>query len=250
MNIEYVDLLGVLTGSLIATFVLYKIIKILLFKFWNGIKLSIATLLVSSIILLNITTLTMGFEDGAKTYIPTLLLWFLIDFIKVKNADMFKKVLIPIISFGIVFIAYILINGGFFLVQEVFKSDEKAQLESLEKQLSTERDQILKVENEIKIMRQDLEVLNDRLLDLDSTIVEYENSYPDGIPEEYYEDYTSSIELYNSILAEYEDLYESQNLEYQDYNESINKFNKKVKEAELLAKDVGSTWIVLPIGKR
>ncbi len=85
-----------------------------------------------------------------------------------------------------------------------------------------------------------LSEIEDEVTGLKEEVEDYESEYPDVIPEDYYEDYTSAVDSYNEQLDTY-------NEEYDKYISEIDNYNEKVEEANAVAKEIGSTYYVVPM---
>ncbi|MBD1382413.1 hypothetical protein [Metabacillus arenae] len=161
-----------------------------------------------------------------------------------------KKIGLSIISILAIIVFYGAVNGGLIGVQNVFKKEEIAELDLLEEELLEEESVIQEQEDYLVDLENEISGIESEMEEIESIIDSYESDYPDGLPEEEYQDYLDTIDNYNSLLQDYESLMRDYDSEYATYLDSIDFFNEKVVEAEGLAEEVGSTWVILPVGKK
>jgi hypothetical protein len=81
------DFIYNLIGAFIGTWIIYNIFHIILFYFLDKKTIPYVSFIGSFIIILVITTYTIGFVNGFIIYIPVLFLWFVIDLIKMKKMN-------------------------------------------------------------------------------------------------------------------------------------------------------------------
>lgn len=144
-----------------------------------------------------------------------------------------KRIPSVVVSIIVVAIIYGLINLVLVGGQKVWHHDDEAKLDEL------------KVE--LKDLKASIGGYEDLLTEIDGELTgskeevdSYESDFPEGIPEEYYEDYTSAVNGYNEQLDTY-------NIEYDKYSSEIDSYNEKVEEANAVSEDIGSTWYVVPM---
>ncbi|QLC85420.1 hypothetical protein [Priestia megaterium] len=133
------------------------------------------------------------------------------------------------LAFGIVNLVLV---GG----QKLWHHDDEVKLEKYETALKEQK-------SEINDYTTELEDLKSQAEDLEEQINGYETDYPYGIPEELYADYEQMVDEYNSLVDDYD-------VKSQEYSDEIDSYNDKVEEANALAEEVGSTWYVVPVGKK
>lgn len=86
------DFIYNLIGAFVGTWIIYNIFHIILYYYLDKKTIPYVAFIGSFILILVITTYTIGFVNGFIIYIPVLFLWFVIDIIKmnklkVKNLD-------------------------------------------------------------------------------------------------------------------------------------------------------------------
>lgn len=79
------DLIYDFIGALIATWLIYNLFHIILFKFLDKKNVKYASFIGAAILILSITGLTMGFTIGFVLYLPALFLWLVIDLAKMNR---------------------------------------------------------------------------------------------------------------------------------------------------------------------
>jgi chromosome segregation ATPase len=141
-------------------------------------------------------------------------------------------------AIGIVGIALIYVILNVFVVggQKLYHHDDQARLDSLKSELKEQKATIDNDESELTSKEDDLSSLKEE-------VETYESDYPDGVPEEYYDEYRQKVNDYNSQLTDYKD-------QYSTYQNELGSYNEKVKEANALAKKIGSTWYIVPVPGR
>jgi hypothetical protein len=72
-------------GALVGTFIVSSIFKLILFKFLDKNSLVYVSFIGSSILILSLTSFTMGFVTGFITYMPALFIWFVVGLIKTNK---------------------------------------------------------------------------------------------------------------------------------------------------------------------
>ncbi|PGK51841.1 hypothetical protein CN918_29045 [Priestia megaterium] len=155
---------------------------------------------------------------------------------KRKRLGWTKRPLAIFFSIAGVILIYIIVNAILIGVQNMSHSDEKAQLEKYKTELKEEKEDILSAEEELKAVQAKAESLKEE-------VDGYEIDYPQGIPEELYGDYEMLVDEYNGLVDEFDTM----NIDYED---QIEGYNKKVETANDLAEEVGSTWYIVPVGKK
>lgn len=85
--------IGSILGSLTITFLVYSSVKSVISKKMDDRKSAIITaFLISLLIILLITTFTMGTINGLISYSPTLLFWLIVDYVKLIRGKEKEKV--------------------------------------------------------------------------------------------------------------------------------------------------------------
>jgi nitrate reductase gamma subunit len=74
-------------GALVGTWIIFNIFKIILFRFLDRKTVRYVSFVGAFILILIVTTFTMGFVPGFITYIPALFIWFVIDLIKFNKTE-------------------------------------------------------------------------------------------------------------------------------------------------------------------
>ncbi|MEH7683645.1 hypothetical protein, partial [Priestia megaterium] len=136
----------------------------------------------------------------------------------------------------IVGLVYGIVNLVLFGGQKLWHHDDEVKLEKYETALKEQKSDIDDYETELENLKSQAE-------DLELQIKGFEMDYPEGIPEEMYEDYELMVDEYNSLADDYDG-------KAQEYSDEIDSYNDKVEEANALAEEVGSTWYVVPVGKK
>ncbi|QTL49972.1 hypothetical protein [Priestia aryabhattai] len=143
------------------------------------------------------------------------------------------RIIATLVIVGLVYgIVNLVLVGG----QKLWHHDDEVKLEKYETVLKEQK-------NEIDGYTTELEDLKSQAEDLKEQITGYETDYPYGIPEELYADYEQMVDEYNSLADDYD-------VKSQEYSDEIDSYNDKVEEANALAEEVGSTWYVVPVGKK
>lgn len=143
------------------------------------------------------------------------------------------RIVVTLIVIGLVYgIVNLFLVGG----QKLWHHDDEVKLEKYETALKEQK-------NDIDDYETALEDLQSQAQDLKDQINSYETDYPYGIPEELYADYEQMVDEYNSLADDYD-------VKSQEYSDEIDSYNDKVEEANALAEEVGSTWYVVPVGKK
>ena len=86
------DFIADYLGAFIATWIIFNLFKIILFKWLDPRNLRYISFIGSSILILSITSITMGILIGFVIYMPTLFVWFVLDLIKISKNDKIKTV--------------------------------------------------------------------------------------------------------------------------------------------------------------
>lgn len=84
------DTLGTIVGCLIAGYIFYGIVNIILFKFIDKKILPFVSFIGSSILVLVVTSYLIGFVPGFVRYIPAIFVWFVVDLIKANKKKVTK----------------------------------------------------------------------------------------------------------------------------------------------------------------
>jgi hypothetical protein len=79
------DLAGTILGSFLGGFICYNLVKFILFRFLEEKTVIFVSFIGSSILVLVITSFTMGFVPGFIRYIPAIFVWFVVDLIKLNK---------------------------------------------------------------------------------------------------------------------------------------------------------------------
>jgi len=155
---------------------------------------------------------------------------------KSKQFGWTKRPLAILGSIAGVVLVYLIVNAILVGAQNMGHSDEKAQLEDYKIELKDEKENILSAKEELEAVQAKAESLKEE-------IDGYEADYPYGIPEELYGDYEMIVEDYNGLVDDYDAM-------RIDYEGQIDDYNEKVDTANDLAEEVGSTWYIVPVGKK
>ncbi|MBO0959574.1 hypothetical protein J1P26_07480 [Neobacillus sp. MM2021_6] len=78
-------------GALVGTWVIFNLFKIILFKFLDSKTLHYVSFIGSFILILVITSYTMGIVVGFVTYMPALFIWLVIDLIRLNKKKSQEK---------------------------------------------------------------------------------------------------------------------------------------------------------------
>ncbi|WP_394137407.1 hypothetical protein [Cytobacillus oceanisediminis] len=79
------DLVYDFIGALIATWIIYNLFHVILFKFLDKKNLKYISFIGAAILILSITGVTMGFTIGFVLYLPALFLWLVLDLVKLNK---------------------------------------------------------------------------------------------------------------------------------------------------------------------
>ncbi|WP_313798787.1 hypothetical protein [Cytobacillus sp.] len=74
-------------GAFIITWAIYNVFQIILMRFLDPKTLRYVSFIGSSILILIVTSFTMGIVSGFIIYIPALFIWLVIDLIKINKRD-------------------------------------------------------------------------------------------------------------------------------------------------------------------
>jgi len=165
----------------------------------------------------------------------------------VQKKNIFEKILYLMISVIMFVVTYVGINGGLKSIQQYFKQDDLAELNQLEHDLSQKEFLINAKESELKYMEEEIDRIWMDAEKFGGFIDKAEDIYPEGIPDHDYDKYMEMVNHYHSIIDDYETKLQQYEYEYGIYTDWIDEYNGIVKEAELLAKEVGTSWVILPI---
>lgn len=79
------EIIADLLGAALGTWVIYNIFNIILFYFLDKKIIPFVAFIGSFILILVVTTFTVGFIRGFVIYIPVLFLWFIVDLVKTNK---------------------------------------------------------------------------------------------------------------------------------------------------------------------
>lgn len=82
---DYIDVIGTFAGALVGSFIVISILKLILFKFLDERTLVYVSFIGATILILSLTSFTMGFVPGFITYMPALFIWFVVGLIKMNK---------------------------------------------------------------------------------------------------------------------------------------------------------------------
>jgi hypothetical protein len=80
-----VDSLGTIFGCLVAGFIVYNVVKIILFKFLGEKNVYIVSFIISCVLVVSIYSPLNGIVLFNINYILSLIFWFVIDWVKLKR---------------------------------------------------------------------------------------------------------------------------------------------------------------------
>jgi septation ring formation regulator EzrA len=146
--------------------------------------------------------------------------------------------------FGIVVI-YGLLNLVLVGAQTWMHKDENARLDYLEKQIQELEEGTTGKEDWLMERRDELEKMYNRGEELALYLDDLTASYPDGFPEDVYQEFLAADEEYQALTAEYEELYAEFEDERQRYDDALETYNTVSDEYEDLAEEV-SMWVLIP----
>lgn len=181
------------------------------------------------------------------------------------------------------FIAMIIVMvvGNFLLVggQHLWHKEDYAKLDSIKLDLEQRKLQIETLESNLKKQKNELDLLHinrtkrheafiagkERLKTLEKSIKTLENTHPDGIPSNLFENYRASIDrfnrevkgansslaVYNADQSNYNGKVDAFNESHQTYKDCLSSYNEQVSIANAVSSRIGSTAVLVPsIGHR
>lgn len=161
-----------------------------------------------------------------------------------------SKIISFIISIIVIILLYVLVN--FLLVggQNLYKKDDVNKFETLKKEIKSEEIALKIKENELETMQVRINILKDSMNQIKTEVNVIESKYPSGVPSEIYSHYKYQVNNYNNKAREFNDILEKFNPIYEEYLDDLESTNSKINEANILSKEIGGTWYVIPIPGR
>jgi chromosome segregation ATPase len=152
-----------------------------------------------------------------------------------------------LIVLGGVGVAYVALNVALVGGHVLKHRDDRASLKALADQLETERIEIERLEGQLTLLEGSLEQTEVGLGRLGRWIESIESQYPRGIPSIRYEEYTSTVGRYNTMIQDYNETLASYQELQPEYSARIDTFNVHAEEANALAEKIGNVPNALPI---
>lgn len=79
------DFLADFIGAVAGTWIIFNLFHIVLFKFLDKKTIPYVAFIGSTILILVITSYTMGFVNGFITYLPPLFIWLVVDLVRTNR---------------------------------------------------------------------------------------------------------------------------------------------------------------------
>jgi hypothetical protein len=141
--------------------------------------------------------------------------------------------------FGVV---NLIVWGG----QKLWHYSDQKRLDEIQQVLEIERLKLDQLEATLKKLHHSLDEKETTLKQLDSTIDDLAAKNPNGLSGAEYDGYMLLIENYNKNAPLYNDSLKYYDSLHHNYLLDIGAYNSKVKEANVLANKIGTTWYVVP----
>ena len=125
--------------------------------------------------------------------------------------------------------------------------DDRARLEQLARQLDAERDEIVRMEQQLEFLGALLERTEAEIQQLGFWVRNVEAQYPDGVPSSLYGQYTAAIDRYNGMIRDYNATLARYEALGPGYAAKVGEFNGHVEEANALAAGIGNVPHLLPV---
>jgi multidrug resistance efflux pump len=131
--------------------------------------------------------------------------------------------------------------------QKAWHYTDQVKLDKLKTELATERGSIANAETKLQSLDAEIKRADAEREQLKSGLDLIEVRYPSGIPSEAYDPYKQSVTRYNELVNAHNAIIQNYNTLYAAYSGQVDAYNQKVTQFNTLAKDIGSTWYVIPV---
>jgi chromosome segregation ATPase len=138
------------------------------------------------------------------------------------------------------------LNSLLFLGQKMSNHGSQVQLERMNQELKVELSRIQDMETKLKSKSYSLDRSVSRIKALKQSIQSIEQNNYQGVPTNVYKDYSRLIEEHNALISMYKTSRSEYDVLYADYNKTVEYYNNQVREANTLAKQVGTTVLIVP----
>ncbi len=155
-----------------------------------------------------------------------------------------RNFVVSIIGIVVVFGAINLLSiGG----HRIWHHNDQEKLDGLKSQIDLMKQDLGRQEAQMKGLDAQISRSQEAIDRTKPILQRYENSYPDGIPEDQYGQYCRELGQYNGWVQNKNVLVAQYNAIYQDYGGRVDRCNAAITEANATAKEIGGPWYVIPI---
>jgi flagellar biosynthesis chaperone FliJ len=161
--------------------------------------------------------------------------------------QLFSRLIRGIVSLAGIIVVYGVINLVFVGGQKLWHHSDHAKFDLLKAQLESEKLAISNAEARLQGFEDEMTRMEAQIESLESRIESTDRRYPSGVPSEIYASYNGSVSQYNELVDQHNSLLQNYNTLYPVYAARVDAYNEKVKKANIISKNIGGTWIIVPI---
>ncbi len=155
-----------------------------------------------------------------------------------------RNYIVSLVWMGIAFGAInLLLFGG----QKIWHYNDQEKLDTLNPQIELMKSDLRSQEAQLRSLDTQISRCQAVIDRSRPTVQWYENTYPDGIPQNEYVQYCREVSEFNEWIDNKNTLVAQYNAIYPDYARRVDRFNAAITEANATAKRIGGTWYVIPI---